>query len=158
MITKLLLSLFIITAFQQSFAADYLDTQFGQDGIEVHLLKAKNSNNVLTVSFMFENSTGKSVTLTSLVITDANYTSSDKKFPVLKDANDKWLASTVTYEKGSAKDALFTYSESPNHNHTLYFNDGSKRVAWLKFESPSDEDWPIELTLPGVSPFTIEKP
>ena len=139
-------------------AANYLDTQYGQDGVEVHLLKAKVSNNVLTISFMVENTTGAKVKFQSMVAASVNYTSADKKYPILKDANGKWLASTITYDESNSKNSLFTSKDSPYTYHYTQLEDKNKRVGWIKFEAPQDSDWPIEVTLPGVSPFTIEKP
>lgn len=139
-------------------AANYLDTQYGQDGIEVHLLKAKVTNNVLTVSIMVENTTGEEVKFISMVTENVNYTSSDKKYPVLKDADGKWLASTITYSTSNSRNALFTADKSPNQYHTIKLKNKNKRVGWVKFEAPQDGGWPIEVAFPGVTPFTIEKP
>jgi len=139
-------------------AANYLDTQYGQDGVEVHLLKTKVTNNVLTISFMVENTTGSKVEFKSMVAASVNYTSADKKYPILKDADGKWLASTITYDEGNSTNSLFTAKESPYTYHFIKLNDKNKRVGWVKFEAPQDGEWPIEVTLPGVSPFTIEKP
>lgn len=141
-----------------AYAANYLDTQYGQDGIEVHLLKAKVANKVLTVSFMFENSSEEEIKFRSMVIANANYTSTENKYPVLKDVNGKWLASTITYDEKASYNSLFTHKESPEEYHHIRFKPGNKRVGWVKFEAPSEDAWPIEVTLPGVSPFTIEKP
>ncbi|MGH1540405.1 MAG: hypothetical protein ACRBHB_08275 [Arenicella sp.] len=152
----LLLSSLIISGYAS--AANYLDTQYGQDGVEVHLLKAKVTNNVLTVSFMVENTTGEKVDFKSMVIGSVNYTSSDKKYPVLKDAEGKWLASTITYDESWSYDSLFTSSKSPNKLHFIKLADKKKRVGWVKFEAPQEGGWPIEVALPGVSPFTIEQP
>ena len=139
-------------------AVVYLDTQFAQDGVEVHLIKVNVANKVLTVAFMVENSTGNQVKFNSMVVGNANYTSSDRKYPVLKDANGKWLASTITYSNSGSTNALFTSKASPQSNHYLYLGNKSKRVGWVKFQAPEDNNWPIEVTLPGVSPFTINKP
>ena len=139
-------------------AANYLDTQYGQDGVEVHLLKAKVTNDVLTVSFMVENTSGAKVEFKSMVIGNVNYTSADKKYPVLKDADNKWLASTITYEDTNSNDSLFTAKESAYQYHYIRLADGKKRVGWVKFEAPKEGGWPIEVALPGVSPFTIEQP
>lgn len=152
----LLLSMFLFTV--NSHAAEYLDTQYGQDGIEVHLLKAKISNNVLTVSFMVENTTGAKVEFNSMVVSNVNYTSSDKKYPVLKDVDGKWLASTITYDESNSTNSLFTWKKSPYQYHYIKLANKNKRVGWVKFEAPQDGNWPIELALPGVTPFTIEKP
>ena len=157
MFNKIFLFL-LLTVTGHANAANYLDTQYGQDGVEVHLLKAKVTNNVLTISFMVENSTGAKVEFKSMVVANVNYTSSDKKYPVLKDANGKWLASTITYHENLADGSLFTAKESPYQNHYVRLADKNKRIGWMKFEAPQDGDWPIEVALPGVTPFTIEKP
>lgn len=152
----LLLSSLIVSGYAN--AADYLDTQYGQDGVEVHLLKAKVTNNVLTISFMVENTTGSKIEFMSMVVGGVNYTSSDKKYPVLKDAEGKWLASTITYDDGNSSNSLFTSKKSPYTYHYIKLGDKKKRIGWIKFEAPQEGGWPIEVALPGVSPFTIEKP
>lgn len=45
-----------------------------------------------------------------------------------------------------------------NNGNRMRFSSGEKQVGWIKFEAPGDADWPIDLSLPGVSPFTIDKP
>ena len=40
----------------------------------------------------------------------------------------------------------------------IYFSKEERQVGWVKFEAPADADWPIDLSLPGVSPFTISQP
>lgn len=151
----LIVSMFIFVA---NVNAAFLDTQYGQDGVEVHLLKTQVTNNVLTVSFMVDNSSGSTVEFNSMVIASVNYTSADKKYPVLKDANDKWLASTITYDESSSNESLFTSKESPFAYHYVRLLEGNKRIGWVKFEAPQEGGWPIEVAFPGVSPFTIEKP
>jgi len=157
MIKKILLLSTILMSMSVS-AANYLDTQYGQDGVEVHLLKVNVTNNVLTISFMVENTTGSDIKLISMVANSANYTSSDKKYPILKDAEGKWLASTITYEDSNSYNSLFTAKESPDQYHYTKLADKQKRVGWVKFEAPQSDGWPIEVALPGVSPFTIEQP
>jgi len=137
-------------------ASNFLDTQYGPEGIEVHLLKASVANNVLTVAFMLDNTTGKSQHgITSMGVGNVAYTTTDKKFPVLKDLEGKFLASTITYDK---KADGFIFVEEANDDQSFGLSKGAKTVGWVKFEAPADNEWPIEVSLPGVSPFTINNP
>lgn len=137
-------------------AGNYLDTQFGPYGWEVHLLKATVANDVLTVAFMIENTGSDGERMDLLDVTEVVYTTSDKKFPVLQDANGDYLASPITYEQSSDDGNLFRGPDA--RGSTIYMSGGEKQVGWVKFEAPGDTDWPVDLSLPGVSPFVIAKP
>ena len=155
--------IFIALLVQSSLLAanNFLDTQYGQDGVEVHLLKAKVTNNVLTIAFMVDNSTEKTVRLHAMPVQDVHYTTKDKKYTALKDTEGKWLASTITYGSNRTRisNILFSASEEGHGgNHEMYMSKKEKRIGWVKFEAPADDQWPIEVTLPGVTPFAIEKP
>lgn len=134
-------------------AADFLDTQYGPDGVEVHLLKASVFNGVLTVAFMVENPTDQKIQMSSMGIDEALYTTQDMKFPVLKDTNGKYLASTITYDEGNVSGFLFAVA--PDKYIDITIDPGGRKVGWLKFQSPPDDQWPIEVSLPGVTPFTV---
>lgn len=136
-------------------ADDFMDTQYGPNGWEVHLLRATVANDVLTVAFMIENTGSSADDIDSMDVTEVAYTTSDKKFPVLTDANGEYLASTITYQQNEDGN-LF---RGPDIDQTtFYFSKGDRQVGWVKFEAPGDADWPIDLSLPGVSPFIIAKP
>ncbi len=136
-------------------AQQFLDTQYGPNGVEVHLLKASVANDVLTIAFMLDNTTGESQRVMSLGIADVVYTTADTKFPVLRDVNDQYLASTITYEKNADQ---FIFAAVPDDENTLSLSKGERQVGWVKFEAPDASEWPIEVSLPGVSPFTISQP
>jgi len=151
---KLLVAVLLASA-GPSFADDFLDTQYGPHGWEVHLLRASVANDVLTVAFMIENTGSSAEYMASMDVTEVAYTTSDEKFPVLIDANGQYLASTITYapnEDGS----LFRAPDIDQNE--IYLSKEERQVGWVKFEAPEDADWPIDLSLPGVSPFTIAKP
>ena len=138
-----------------AFANDFMDTQYGPFGSEVHLLRASVTNDVLTIAFMIENTSSKVEYMNSMDVTEVAYTTSDKKFPVLTDANGEYLASTTAY-KQNEDNHIF---RGPDITRvSIRFAEGERQVGWVKFEAPSDADWPIDLSLPGVSPFTIAKP
>lgn len=153
---KKLLFIILMMSASPAISADYLDTQYGPDGTEAHLLKASVSNNILTIAFMLENTSDISVKIRSLDIKEANYTTKDTKYPVLQDTNGQYLASTLTYEEGTVWGYIF--AANPDTHILLEIDGGGKKVGWLKFEAPADSDWPIELSLPGISPFTISQP
>lgn len=134
-------------ASQSIYALDPIDTQIGQDGMSVHLMKAKVSNGVLTVSILFDNDSDATVHLIRPDLNEVHYVAGTKKYPVLKDANGAWLASPV-----HDTDKLFE-GEYKN-NYRL----GTKRklIAWFKFPAPVEDAISIEISVPGVSPFTAD--
>ncbi|KAB7610501.1 hypothetical protein F9L33_14475 [Amylibacter sp. SFDW26] len=146
-----------ITLASPAFSADYLDTQYGPDGLEAHLLKTSVSNDILTVAFMIENSTAEKVKFVSMAVDNVLYTTKDKKYPVLKDAENKYLASTIVYGNISQRGFLFATVPDASYR-SITMEAGSKKVGWVKFEAPAGSDWPIEVSLPGITPFTIDKP
>lgn len=150
---KLLLAA-LLTCAGPVFADDFLDTQYGPFGWEVHLLRASIANDVLTIAFMIENTGSSAEHMDSLDIEEVAYTTTDMKFPVLTDVNGAHLASTIAYERGD-DESIF---RGPGHRNRLYLTEGERQVGWIKFEAPEDSDWPIDLSLPGVSPFTIANP
>lgn len=141
------------------YAADYLDTQYGDDGLEVHIMKTKVNNGVLTVVFAMQNPGSEKIEVPSMPAAQVFFNTADKKFPVLKDAEDKWLASTILYNRYTkSTNRIFTGREDGDTDHTLILEPGKKKVGWVKFEAPQDSDWPVDLNFPGVTPFTLEKP
>ncbi len=152
---KKLLFAALVTFAGPSFADDFLDTQYGPYGWEVHLLRATVANDVLTVAFMIENTGSSSESMDSMDVTEVAYTTNDKKYPVLTDVNGQYLASTITYEQN--QDGSLFRAPDIDQNE-IYFSKEERQVGWVKFEAPADVDWPIDLSLPGVSPFTISKP
>lgn len=154
MMKKLLLAAAIAFA-SPAMSQSFLDTQYGPNGVEVHLLKASVANEVLTVAFMLENTTGDAQTLLSMGITEVAYTTTDTKFPVLRDVNDQFLASTITYEENADE---FIFAAVADNENTIRLSKDERQVGWVKFEAPDASEWPIEVSLPGVSPFTINQP
>ena len=154
MMKRLILAAAIASA-SPAMSQQFLDTQYGPNGVEVHLLKASVANEVLTVAFMLENTTGSRQSLISLGITEVAYTTADTKFPVLRDVNDQYLASTITYEKNADQ---FIFAAVADDENTISLDEEERQVGWVKFEAPDASEWPIEVSLPGVSPFTISQP
>ena len=72
MMKRLILTAAIASA-SPAMSQQFLDTQYGPNGVEVHLLKASVANEVLTVAFMLENTTGSRQSLISLGITEVAY-------------------------------------------------------------------------------------
>lgn len=139
-----------------SFAADYIDTQYGPDGLEVHIKKVSTNHNVLTVVFEIENTGDEEVEYLALPVSQVFYNTNDKKYPVLKDAEDKWLASTIAYSNSDV--SIFSHKEDLSEYYTFTLDAGKTKIGWAKFEAPQDSDWPLDLSFPGISPFSISKP
>ena len=134
-------------ASQSIYALEPIDTQIGQDGMSVHLMKAKVSNGVLTASVLFDNDVGTAVTVVRPDLNEIHYVAGTKKYPVLKDTNGDWLASPVHDES-----KLFEKDSSGG----LYLSKKRKMVAWFKFPAPPEGTTTIEISVPGVTPFTAE--
>jgi hypothetical protein len=112
-------------------------------------MKAKVSNGVLTVSILYDNDndTEGRVDIERPDLNEIHYVAGSKKYPVLKDANGDWLASPV-----HDKDKLLVANVVKVHSTKK----GTKVVVWFKFPAPPEGTTSIEISLPGVSPFTAE--
>ena len=130
-------------------AMEPLDTQMTSGGLLVHLLKVTVNHEVLTVTLMFENQTTEIISIDSLNPEEIQYVAFGKRYPVLKDAEDKWMLSPY----GPSK--LFSHMSSLI---SITFRGNQKVISWMKFEAPPDEAWPIELSLPETTQFLIQKP
>jgi len=135
LILKKLLTAAFLTCAGPTFADDFLDTQYGPFGWEVHLLRATIANDVLTIAFMIENTGSSAESMDSMDVSEVAYTTSDEQN---EDGN-------LFRAPGISQNAI-------------YFSKEERQVGWVKFEAPGDADWPIDLSLPGVSPFTIANP
>ena len=144
---KYIVVIFFAFFTQFVYALNSIDTQVGPDGMSVHLMKAKVSNGVLTVSILFDNDTEANVVFERPNLNEVHYVADSKKYPVLKDANGDWLASPVHDE-----DKLFKNNLAQRYS----INKGKKDVVWFKFPAPPEGTTSIEISLPGVSPFTAE--
>lgn len=137
----------LLFAASSVYALEPIDTQIGQDGMSVHLMKAKVNNGVLTVSILLDNDTDGAVSLIRPNINEIHYVAGSKKYPVLKDSNGAWLASPVHDE-----DNLF----EGRHNGAYYLPQKKKVVAWFKLPAPPEGTTSIEISVPGVSPFSAD--
>jgi len=142
---------------QPAFSADYLDTQYGSDGLEVHLKKVSLNHSILTVVIELENTGDQKFKYMSLPVSQVYYNTKDKKYPVVKDTEGKWLASTVAYGRFTDH-SIFIDQTNLSKNSMFEIGAGKKKIAWMKFEAPQESDWPLELNMIGISPFTINKP
>ncbi len=110
-----------------------LQTQYGPEGIEVDLVRCKVTGSVLSVAFLLRHpDEGKG--WIALETKDVYYILGDKKYPVLKDNQGKWLS-------GSGE----SFKE--------YIKSGTPQVIWYKFPAPPDNGAKIQIGLKGVVPF-----
>ena len=144
------LALFILA--QSAYALNPIDTQVGPDGMSVHLVKVKVGNGVLTASMLYDNDTDSNVYIKRPELKEVHYVAGTKKFPVLKDANGDWLAAPIGKEN-----KLFRFeSHSSGRGGDFRFNKGAKEVIWFKFPAPPEGTSSVEISVPGVSPFTAD--
>lgn len=126
-------------------AQDYIDSQPGPNGFDVHLRQVQVRNDQLTVVLLIENTTDEISEFPAGDVKDVYLVTSDKKYPVLTDSEGNFIGAPVA----QAFDQWFRRAE---------FEPNSAQQSWFKFEAPGDSDWPVELALPGVIPFLLEKP
>ncbi|MGH1540404.1 MAG: hypothetical protein ACRBHB_08270 [Arenicella sp.] len=150
----LLLSAILFSA--NAYSANYIDTQYGENGMEVHIMKVSFNKNIMTVVFAVENTSDEDAVYSAFPIQQVYFNTGNKKYPVIKDAEDRWLASTIAYT--NSKTDIFADKLNSNKYYTFTVKAGGKKVGWMKYEAPQDSDWPLDLSFPGVTPFTINKP
>ncbi len=127
-------------------APSVLQTQYGPDGLEIDLLSAKVSGDVLSVSMMVRNPNDSGGTRVTFAIEDVNYIDNIKsqKYSVLKDEKGKWLAAPLS-ELKRGKEKLFGTS--------IYLSKGARNVLWYKFPAPPEGVSKIQINIPEFSPF-----
>ena len=111
-----------------AFSADYLDTQYGDDGLEVHIMKVTFNKNIMTVVFKVENTGDEEFSYLSFPIKQVFFNTGDKKYPVIKDADRNWLASTIAYSV-SEKDIFSDERDAHSNNVFLLKPKGKKLVG-----------------------------
>lgn len=119
--------------------AEPLQTQYLDNGAEVHVLKAKVAkNNVLTVVLRYDNNTGSSMRvsyyLEHVYFIDPK---ENKKYYVLSDQDGNGIASP----------------RSSRSIRSDYFNPGAKMIVWFKFPAPASDTETINLVIPQTVPF-----
>jgi len=149
----LLIATLLFTA--NAHSADYFDTQYGEDGMEVHIMKVTFNKNIMTIVFAVENTSDEEITYKEFPIKQVYVNTGDKKYPIIKDAKGDWLASTVGY---NADNNIFADRKDFSSSYTFKIKSKGKKIGWMKFEKPQDADWPLDLNFPGVTPFTLNKP
>ena len=150
----LLVSVLIFSASAHS--ADYLDTQYGENGLEAHVMKVTFNKNIMTIVFALENTSDQKNVYSAFPIKQVYINTGDKKYPVIKDTKDYWLASTIAYS--TSKTDIFANNTNTSQVYVFTLKPKGKKVGWMKFEKPQDADWPLDLNFPGVTPFTLNKP
>jgi hypothetical protein len=145
----LLLALIGLLSAVPAMAMEYIDTQIGPDGIDVHLVKAKVLGDVLTMSIVYDNTTTSSVQILPYDISEVYVVAGQKKYPVLKDlGSNEWLAAPHVGDK--IVDPTSTYTDK---HFTLFKK--QKQVVWFKFPAPPADVKEVEFQVPGVSPFDV---
>jgi hypothetical protein len=126
---------FAAVCFSSVYAVESLQTQYGSNGLEVDLVRAKKSGQVLTIVFSFRASnkdvSGFLVNTEEVSCVD-NVES--KKYHVLKDEKGEFLSSIG------------------NRIHA-FIAAGNNKIIWFKFPLPPETSKEIQINLPGVSPF-----
>jgi|GEM_PF-6286625 len=109
----------------------------------------------MTVIFEIENTSDAEVKFPTMFIEDVYFNTKDKKYPVLKDTEGKFLATTITYDFGKKG---YIFNDEATLNSYLELDGSAKKIGWVKFQAPAAAEWPLELSMPGVTPFLLNKP
>lgn len=130
-------------------AQTVLQTQYGPDGMEVDLVRAKISGKVLSVVFAFRN-VGKDSAKVQYYIADVHYidNTESKKYHVLKDEKETWLAGPIEFVRQHSGGKWNKIAVT-----NVYLNTGEKKIIWYKFPPPPDGVTHIQINLPDISPF-----
>ena len=157
MFKKVIFVTLMLFSFNAFAAPEPIDTQFSEEGLEVHLLKVGIAHDVLTLVFAYDNQSEEDVKILAIPIKEVFFNTKDQKFPVLIDEQNNYLASPIG-NKGANRNIVFTVEDSSKSFNSFTVKAGKKKIAWAKFEAPKDDGWPLSFVLPGVTPFTINKP
>ena len=133
------ITLILILGVTLAFAVEPLQTQFGISGdVEVDLIKAKVDDGVLTAVFAYRIIGSKKIEIRSSVA-EVYYLdkSEGKKYHVLTDTEDKWIAAPID-------DYARIVVNIPV--------DG-KKLVWFKFPAPPESVEKIDIVLPDALPF-----
>lgn len=118
-------------------AKEVIQTQYGPDGIEVDLIRAKCSSNHLSVVFIVRNP-GEARKSFSVLHDQVNIVDGTgaKKYHVLRDSKEEWLATNGTEDR-------VHFNMSPGESNT----------AWYKFPLPPENEKTIQIHLGEITPF-----
>lgn len=134
-----------------AYANDYLDTQYGDDELALHIIKISFYKEIMTIVFKAENTGDEEKTYKSIKLDDLYFNTGDKKYSVLRVKHGSWVASV-----GERRDRLFAGISSGSSEFTLKAK--AKKMGWVKFKTPKESDWPVEMNIPGFAPFVLNKP
>ncbi len=138
-----------LTCFSTGIAQTALQTQYGPDGVEVDLMRAKVGGKVLSVVFAFRN-TGSSSAEVTYKIDEVHYidNTESKKYQVLKDEKGVWLAGPISSFKQYIKNKWEIFPATHVH-----LSEGEKKIVWYKFPAPPEGVSSVQINLPEISPF-----
>lgn len=146
----ILMSLFLLAiGASTGIAQSTIQTQYGPNEMEVDLLRAKVSGQVLSVVFSFRNTSTSSSVNVTYDIADVHFVdnSESKKYHVLKDEKGEWLSGPIDFVKrdiGGWKRIPVT---------KVYLPKNEKKIVWYKFPAPPENVTTIQINLPDISPF-----
>jgi hypothetical protein len=130
-------------------SAPALSTQSGPKGFQVDLTRAEVNGAILTVEFRYRNTNKNpndpsrfSATYDDYEIGDVNYIddNTSKKYTVLKDEQDKYMASP-------------TESYAPKKINVKADSEGNPVNVFFRFPAPPADTKTISITVPGAGAF-----
>ncbi len=119
-----------------------IQTQMTTDAnAEVDVVKAQVNDGIMTIIVMFRNTVDKRLEY-DLNTAETYYIdkAANKKFHMLKDSKEQWVASDVSYWTSSS---TFKFKVPKN----------GKKLVWMKFPAPAEGVETIDFSMPGILPF-----
>lgn len=128
-------------------AAEPIQSQMGPEDTELDLLQAKLNGKVLSVVLKVTAPADRSIQRVFFKLDEIFYIDAEqnRKYHILKDEKDKWLAGPLYGVMGKKDKYLFGID---------YLREGKSGVLWMKFPAPLGDNPKIELNIPGVVPFS----
>jgi hypothetical protein len=145
--TMRLASFLLLTLACTAAYGEPLQTQMAMTGdVEVDVVKAKVQDGILTLVLAYRNN-GTEAAKIQYLLEEVYYIdeTEKKKYQVLRDSKDQWIAAPVArgkigFEAGWGAQPL----EVPP---------GGKKLVWFKFPAPAEGVSKINLVVPDVLPF-----
>ncbi len=134
MLLFLIMAVFLGVVTTANAAPPVLQTQYGNDGIEIDIVKCKVLKDVMTLVIVARHP-GEGKGYVTIHIRDVYYIANNKKYHVLKDSEGSWISS------------------NGGENLLGDLKKGQSRMHWFKFPAPPAEVNKIEIILDTILPF-----
>ncbi len=133
MLLFLIMAVFLGVVTTANAAPPVLQTQYGNDGIEIDIVKCKVLKDVMTLVIVARHP-GDGEGYVQIFPDRVYYIANNKKYHVLQDSEGAWISSHGTGFSG-------------------YIKKGKSLMGWFKFPAPPADVNKIQITLDKILPF-----